>query len=180
MLKDLQRGCQVGILDKGGVVPSYHTGSVVGVSAPRYEQRPAGQYGLTPPAERVIDITVESEGRTSTYTVPELSNVAASGSLTLSADTGLIANEVRGLLKRSRDIIESVPSHEEAIKACEGILSALDPAYAGGKAQEARIERLEHSLGDMGDALREIRDMLAASSGAAPNNNRTKQKSNVE
>lgn len=180
MLKDLQAGCQVGILDKGGAVPAYRTGTVVRVSPVRYEQRTqAGQF-VPPVAERVVDVTVESEGATATYTVPETANVAVSGSLTLSADTGLIANEVRGLLKRSRDIIASVPAHEEAAKACEGILASLNPEYAEGRAQAERVERLERSLAEMGDALGGIREMLSKALNANMNQNNRSKARNVE
>lgn len=153
MFKDLKPGFQVSLLDKSGKVPQYHIGTIVGVSEPRIDQMKQMPFGQPMSyADRVIDLTVEFDGKTQTYTVPEQSNIASVASLTLACTSEPIANEVRALLKHSQSVIESMPQHEEVVKQCASILEELHPASADTK----RLDKLEESVGEMKGMLEQL------------------------
>lgn len=73
MFKDLKKGYQVYTLDTSGV-PKFFMGTVVNVSEPRFAQSQLGQYQQL--QDRVIDLTIEVDGKSMTYVVPENQNVA--------------------------------------------------------------------------------------------------------
>lgn len=153
MFKDLKQGFQVSLLDKSGKVPHYHIGTIVGVSEPRIDQMKQQPFGQPMSyADMVIDLTVEFDGKTQTYTVPEQSNVASVASLTLACSAEPIANEVRAMLKHSQSVIESVSHHEEVAKECANILEELQPAPADSK----RLAILEESVGEMKGLLERL------------------------
>lgn len=153
MFKDLKPGFQVSLLDKSGKVPQYYIGTIVGVSEPRIDQMKQPTFGQPMSyADRVIDLTVEFDGKTQTYTVPEQSNVASVASLTLSCTSEPIANEVRAMLKHSQSVIESMSHHEEVSKQCANILEELQPASPDAK----RLDKLEESVGEMKGMLEKL------------------------
>ena len=159
MFKDLKQGFQVSLLDKSSKVPHFHIGTIVGVSEPRIDQMKQPVFGQPMSyADRVIDLTVEFDGKTQTYTVPEQSNVASVAALTLACTAEPIANEVRAMLKHSQSVIESVPHHEEVAKECENILEELHPASADTK----RLDKLEESVGEMKGMLEQLVRLSAA------------------
>ncbi|MCH5332048.1 MAG: hypothetical protein J1E33_06565 [Alistipes sp.] len=166
MFKDFQSGFQVHILDKSGAVPSYKIGKVVSVSPPRLEQKPMMQGQMANPmmfTDRVIDLTVEHDGQTKTYVVPETGNVAPSAALTLACSTEPILNEVRAMLRTSTDIINSVDHHKEVVNKCESIMQEMNPTFAESKAQNERISMMEKSIADMTQTMGEIRQLLQSS-----------------
>lgn len=153
MFKDLKPGFQVSLLDKSGKVPHYYIGTIVGVSEPRIDQMKQPTFGQPMSyADRVIDLTVEFDGKTQTYTVPEQSNVASVAALTLACTAEPIANEVRAMLKHSQSVIESAPHHEEVAKECENILEEVQPAPADSK----RLDKLEGKMDKMEGLLEKL------------------------
>lgn len=153
MFKDLKPGFQVSLLDKSGKVPHYYIGTIVGVSEPRIDQMKQPTFGQPMSyADRVIDLTVEFDGKTQTYTVPEQSNVASVAALTLACTAEPIANEVRAMLKHSQSVIDSVSHHEEVAKECANILEELQPAPADSK----RLDKLEGKMDKMEGLLEKL------------------------
>ncbi len=153
MFKDLKPGFQVSLLDKSGKVPRYYIGTIVDVSDPRIDERKQIVPGQPLSyADLVIDLTVEFDGKTRTYTVPEQLNIATVASLTLACSAEPIANEVRAMLKHSQNIIESAPLHEEIAQECTNILEELQPAPADSK----RLDKLEGKMDKMEGLLEQL------------------------
>lgn len=166
MFKDFQSGFQVHMLDKSGNVPVYKLGKIVSVSPARIEQKPIVPGQVPNPmmfTDRVIDLTVEYDGQTKTYVVPETGNVASSSGLTLACSTEPILNEVRAMLRTSTDIINSVDHHKEIVSRCEGIMQEMNPTFAESQAQNARIDKMEKSIADMAETMGQIRQLLQSS-----------------
>lgn len=157
MFKDLQAGFQVSLLDKSQKVPQYKVGTVANISPARPDTQKQAQIGQMPMPmmfqERVIDLTIECDGSTNTYTVSEMANVAASSVLTIACSAEPIINEVRAMMKTSNDIIGSVELHREVVGKCESILETLNPAYGDSKRQNERIDKIEQNVGQLVDAV---------------------------
>lgn len=163
MFKDLKNGFQVCMLDKSQKTPVYKIGTVVSVSAARLEPRQVQPGQISSPmmySDRVIDLTVECEGQTHTYVVQENANVASIASLTLACTTEPILNEVRAIHKSSSDIISSVNRHKEVVAKCENIMKELNPALAESKAQNERIDKIETTITQVADSVRQIQQLL--------------------
>ena len=69
--------------------------------------------------------------------------------------------EVEGLLRTSRQIIESVPYHEKVILSCDAMLRELNPQFAKEKEQEEKIGMLEERMGNIDDKLNKMFDLLS-------------------
>lgn len=160
MFRDLQKGYSVGILDKSNGDIKYGTGTVVSVSAPRYDANKQFVKGTLP--QMVVDITIEHEGKTLTYVVPETGSIACTPQLTLACDTALLSNEVQSLLRQSEEAVASVDRHKANIEECKKILATLSPSYASNKEQNRRLDTLEESMAGMRSDLSKILERLSA------------------
>lgn len=156
MFKDLKPGLQMLILDKSATPMKLHNGKVVKVSTPRVEMPKMD--GSVPFSglqfqDRVVDLTVEYDGKTSTFVVPENSNVAYGDAVTLACSEEPIITEVKSKMKESADIVDSYEYHKANIEECKSILAAISPQYAESHEQDKRMSALEEDI-------REIKRLL--------------------
>lgn len=163
MFRDITKNYTISVLDKSGKTPVFKMGQVVNISPARYEQKPAVG-GMQMPMERVIDLTLEIDGQTMTFVVPENGNVASNQGYTLACDNTFIANEVRAMHRKSMEAIANITFEEENAKACEAILNELNPSYTDTKVQNERLDKLEASLSKMGSVIENIEKVLTSSS----------------
>ena len=156
MFKDLKPGLQMLILDKSATPMKCHSGKVVKVSMPRVEMPKMD--GSVPFSglqfqDRVVDLTVEYDGKTSTFVVPENSNVAYGDAVTLACTEEPIVNEVKSRMKESADIVDSYEYHKANIEECKSILATISPQYAETKEQDKRMTALEGELAEIKNIL---------------------------
>lgn len=156
MFKDLKPGLQMLILDKSATPMKCHSGKVVKVSMPRVEMPKMD--GSVPFSglqfqDRVVDLTVEYDGKTSTFVVPENSNVAYGDAVTLACTEEPIVNEVKSRMKESADIVDSYEYHKANIEECKSILATISPQYAETKEQDKRMTALEGELAEIKSIL---------------------------
>lgn len=159
MFKDLKPGLQMLILDKSAVPMKCHTGKVVKVSAPRVEMpkvdgpMPFSNFQMQ---DRVVDLTVEYDGKTSTFVVSENSNVAYGEAVTIACSEEPIISEVKSKMKESADIVDSYEYHKANIEECKSILATLSPQYADTQEQDKRLTALEGDIGEIKDMIRSL------------------------
>lgn len=156
--KDMKQGYPVWFLDKESV--KAYQGRVVSVAVPRYDAPVFGQ--MQPPTNgMVVDVTIEADGATKTYTIPEGSSVAYAGQLVIASERGDIVREVESVKAASEDALGKVGRHRETLRKCEAVLEELNPALAEKKEQDRRIEGIECEVKSMRDDLKEILHRLA-------------------
>lgn len=139
MFKDLKKGYQVYTLDTSGV-PKFFMGTVVNVSEPRFAQSQLGQYQQL--QDRVMDLTIEVDGKSMTYVVPENQNVAMANGITLACSVDPIMNHLNAMKRTSTDIVNSVDKNKEIIEACDSILEDINPTFKQSKDQDRKIKGL--------------------------------------
>jgi hypothetical protein len=83
--------------------------------------------------------------------------------------------EVEGLLRSSKQIIESVPYHEKVIEACDTMLRELNPQFAKEKEQEEKIGMLEEKMVGIEGTLNDMMGMLSKALGRNTTNNKNKE-----
>lgn len=160
MFRDLKKGFQVYTLDTSDV-PVFGMGNVVNVSEPRFQQPQMGQMGQYQQLQdRVIDLTVEINGSSMTYVVPESRDVAMSNNITLACSVDPIMNQLNAAKRTSSDILDSIDKHRRTLEACDSILEEINPAFKQTKDQDRKIKNLEEKVDRMGSSFDELKELL--------------------
>ena len=150
------------ILEKGEKL-NLKVGQVVGVSnpQPKYNQFPSTPtYGMQP--EMVVDIKVKVEDDTLEFKQLGANlSLANSGNVVVSDSKEAMSAEVEGLLRSSKNIIESIPYHEAGITSCDTILRELNPNFKKEKEQEEKISELQERMGGIETTLGSMMNMLS-------------------
>lgn len=157
MFSDLKKGFQVHTLDTNEV-PKYAIGKVIAVSDPRYMQPTPGNYQSM--QTRVVDLTVEIDGETKTYTVPESQNVAKAVGITLSTNIESIMNELNAVKRNSEEILESVDLNRRKIEACDKILEDVNPAFKQTREQDRKIAGIESQVKELTNSFDDLKRLI--------------------
>ncbi len=162
MFSALRQSSPFYILEKADE-PKLKIGSVVSVSqpTPRYSNTfvPNQQFG-----EMVVDVVAKvGEEEIKFEKLPSnlsIANFGTSG-VVVSESKEAMNTEVEGMLRNSKQIVESVPYHEKVIASCDIMLRELNPQFAKEKEQEEKIGLLEQKMSGMEGTLSDIREMLS-------------------
>lgn len=162
MFSALRQGSPFYILDKSDE-PKLKIGSVVSVSqpAPKYTQTFLSNQNF---AEMVVDVVVKvGEEEVKFEKIPSNLSIANFGQngVVVSESKEAMNTEVEGMLRNSRNILESIPYHEKVVEVCDTMLRELNPQFAKEKEQEEKIASLESKVGGMEGKLDQIANMLA-------------------
>ena len=162
MFQGLRTGGLFYVLEKGDEL-KLKIGHVVSVSnpQPKYNQMSTiPSYSNQP--EMVVDVKVKvGEENVDFKQLNANMNIANSGNVVVSDSKEAMSAEVEGLLRTSRQIIESVPYHEKVILSCDAMLRELNPQFAKEKEQEEKIGMLEERMGNIDDKLNKMFDLLS-------------------
>ena len=150
------------ILEKSDTL-NLKVGQVVSVSnpQPKYNQYPQTPvYGTQP--EMTVDIKVKVGDEVMEFKQLNANHsLANSGNVVVSDNKEAMSAEVEGLLRTSRQVLESIPYHEKVITTCDSILRELNPQFAKEKEQEEKIGALEERMGDINSKLDKMFEILS-------------------
>ena len=152
LFKDIKQGYPIYFLDKENV--KYYQGKVVSVAVPRHDNQPKAF--VAQPTGLVVDITIEANGATKTYTIPETATITYAGLLVLSTDKDGILREVEAIKTASEDALSQLERHKQVVTNCSQLLEELNPAFAEKRAQDKRIEGIENEVKSLGAVLRDF------------------------
>ena len=161
MFQGLRQGGLFYILDKGEDV-SLKVGQVVSVSnpQPRYSNFGNPTYGAQP--DMVVDVKVKVADEVMEFKQLNASiNIANSGNMVVSDSKEAMSAEVEGLMRSSKQIIDSISYHEKVVASCDAMLRELNPQFAKEKEQEEKIGALEERMGNIDDKLSAMFDLLS-------------------
>lgn len=152
LFKDVKQNYPVYILDK--VEMTYQQGKVVSVSLPRMNmQNSSPIIGQVPQTIMLVDVTVETAGRTATYSIPENLSTTYAGNLVLSTDKESISREVEAAKSAAEQILKSVDQQKKIVERSTMLLSELNPVYREKKETEERFTKIESSVSEMKNML---------------------------
>lgn len=162
MFSALRQGSPFYILEKSDE-PKLKIGSVVSVSqpVPKYAQTYIPNQNYT---ETVVDVVVKvGEEEIKFEKIPSNLSIANFGQngVVVSESKEAMNTEVEGMLRTSRNILDSIPYHEKVVEVCDVMLRELNPQFAKEKQQEEKIASLESKVGGMEGKLDQIANMLA-------------------
>lgn len=107
----------------------YNEGSVTQVSAVYDEPLPPGQFPMpNQPRKRIVDITIQCNGETKKFTIPENKSVITDSALglTISTDKQEIINIVRNQYDTYKQRKEAIAKCDEEMAKCQALLNRLE------------------------------------------------------
>lgn len=153
LFKDIKQNYPVYILDKQEFC--IIQGKATAVSFPRVEMNQK-----TGRSEMVVDVTVEANGKTATYAIPENLSVTYAGNIVLSTDKQGLTGEVEAMVASADQVIASV-AHAQKIKdKAPAILADLNPVYREKQETEQRFGKIEGSISEMKGLIQSQQKML--------------------
>ena len=161
MFSTLRKGATIYILDKTSE-PQIKIGYVDNVTTPRPmypTYNPAVSLGTN--MQTVVDITVRVDDEKKEFSVPSSLSLHTYGDYTLSENKEAMISEVDSLLQNSKDVLDSVDKHKDAISAYEKILKQLNPVYAREQERDSAIESLTQQVDSIQTALNRLEQLLS-------------------
>lgn len=151
--KDIKQDYPVYILDKQELTIKY--GKAVNVGFSRVEMNPK-----TGKSEMVVDVTVEVEGKTTPYTIPENLSITYAGNLVLSTVQQGLVNEVKSM-QVAADQYFAAESYQKKVKEkASSLLAELDSSYRDKQETEKRFGQIEGSISEMKDMVKAQQKMM--------------------
>lgn len=162
--KEIKRGFPVFILHKNGENVKAAEGKVTNVSDPHMPQN--NPFSSTSPSsfsqmqQLMIDVTIEEEGETKTYCIPENLSVTYAGDIILATERDGIIREVQALISQDDEHIKAVPMHEKRRAACSSILEQWDTAYKERKDNDKRFKGIEKCISGLDNRMGGLENKL--------------------
>lgn len=149
--KDIKKGQPIYLFDRNSMEVTQ--GNVVNVSQPHADSNfNLGQFNANN-ISMVVDVTVEQEGSTKTYTFKDSTEIGYTGTLAISCDLQQVLNEVRSLKSISDGFLSEVESktefHKSCSEKCTSILAKYDPSIKEKAETDARFAKLEEAMASL-------------------------------
>lgn len=149
LFKDLKIGYQVYILHKGEDI-KVCIGKVTAVSPPRFPQTQSNFQAM----QMVVDVTIDEEGTSKTYTTPDSLSVTYAGNdLVIATEREGILREIETIKAHNEDELSKVAHRRMIVTQCEKILSEWNPVFKERRETEERFNKLETSMIDLKSML---------------------------
>lgn len=152
LFKDIKQNYPVYILNKQDL--SLTQGKAVQVPFPRMEMK-------TGKTEMVIDITIEANGKTATYVIPENLSVTYAGNLILSTDKMGLANEIEAMKNTAEQVLASVDHQKRVLEKSSSLLAELNPVYKEKQETEKRFSAIEETVSGVKGSVDELKKMMS-------------------
>lgn len=121
-------------------------GKVISVGFPHLDLSTKPTMGQS---QMVVDVTIEANSKTATYSIPENLSVTYAGDVVLSTDKQGLMAEVEQMKNTAEKILESVPKQKEVVDKTTVLLSELNPVYKEKEETEQRFSKIEESISRM-------------------------------
>lgn len=144
LFKDVKQNYTVYILDKQDMNISQAKVSAVGFPRMDIMQN-------THNTQTVVDITLDSNGKIATYTIPESLSVTYAGNIVLSTDKDGLMHEIEAMKNNAEQVLASVDKQKQILDKANTLLSELNPVYKEKKETDLRFSKIENSISEMKD-----------------------------
>ena len=149
--KELKQGYPIHILDKDKL--TVKQGKVQSVAFPRVDTM-QGQ------RQMVVDITVEHNGTTATYTMPEDACLVYANNLVISTEPQGLIVEVEKMKSEAEHILASVEHQKEIVEVADELLAKLNPAFKEKRETEQRFEQMEKRMDKVDDNISQLLSLV--------------------
>lgn len=154
LFKDLKVGYPIYILHKSGE-KRVSQGKVTAISPSHLPQAPSLQA-----MQMVVDVTIEDEGTTRTYTTTDTISVTYASDLVLSTDKEGIIREVEILKNQCVEELAKHDDYTKSVEAYDKILTDWNPVFREKKETEERFSKMENRIDGLTDMLKQLVEKL--------------------
>ena len=154
IFKDIKQNYPVFMLDKQALTITQ--GKAIAVAFPRLDLNKNAAV-----TQMVVDVTIEAEGKTATYTIPENLSVTYAGNLVLSTDRQGLVNEVEAMKTAAEQALSSMGRQKEILAKSSALLAELNPAFKEKQETEKRFGQIESSIHEIKDLLKAQQEAMA-------------------
>ena len=144
--KDIKQNYPIFILDKQELTITQ--ARAVNVGFPRMEMNPKSGK-----SEMVIDITIDANGKTGNYAIPENLSVTYAGNIVLSTTQQGLSNEIESLQNAANQFFASEGYQRKVLEKAPALLAELNPIYKEKQETEKRFSSIESSIGELKDMI---------------------------
>lgn len=117
------------------------------VTAPHIESK------LNNPCQLMVDITVNADGMSMTYVVPEGVCSTLYDCNVISCDKDCLLNEIRGIKGECEHNINTIDETKLKLERCNAAIAELDDAFREKQQNDARLSKLEMMVQSLLDKL---------------------------
>lgn len=150
LFKDLKSGYPVYVFDRSEIVMSQ--GRVLKVGMPYVD--------VYNPSEMVLDVEIENNCNTKTYTFKVNSDVGYANNLIISTSKDVVLRDVEVMKTQSEDELLKRERHEEIVSKCTAILNDHNPSFKDKKETEERFSNLENSVSELKSLIQNLSETL--------------------
>lgn len=158
--KELRGGLSVHVLDKGNM--TYHVGKVVNCGAPRYPM--PNNSTMKNPAnfipQMIVDLTLEIDGKTTTYELPCDQSAHANGNTLFATDKQSILNELHATQRECEEYFAQYDRRKKMREDVSNLIAELDTEFKEKKEMGDRIAKLETNFDKLMSGQDEIMNLL--------------------
>lgn len=110
--------------------------------------------------EMVVDITIEANGKTATYTIPENHSVTYAGHLVLATEKPGLIGEIEAQKANAEQALASASKAQNIIDKAPLLLAELNPVYKEKQETEQRFGKIEQSISGMEKLMKKQQEMM--------------------
>ena len=163
---NLKTGDSVYIIEVIGTfkkTTEYNVGSVVSVSGAYDEPLPTNQFPMpNQPRKKVVDVTIQCNGESRKFTIPENKSVITDTNLglTISTDKQEIVNILRNQYNTYKARKESIAKCDEEMSKCQALLEKLDIPKEPTNTEDPRIKELQDEVNELKNIIKQASSMV--------------------
>ena len=112
-------------------------------------------------AQMMRDVTLESEGRQQTYTIPEQLSVTYAADLVLSTEREALGTEVERLKQAAEQQLANTERNKQTVERAEQLLAELNPHIRERQETERRFKSIEGDISGIRGMMKQLLDKLS-------------------
>lgn len=108
----------------------------------------------------MIDVTIEANGKTAIYAIPENNSVTGAGHIILSTEKSGLIGEVEAQKANAEQILASASKAQNIIDKAPSLLAELNPMYKEKQETEQRFGKIEKSINGMEELMKKQQEIM--------------------
>ena len=101
----------------------------------------------------VVDITIDVDGKSQTYTFKDSNEVSYTGQIMITPNRDNIIREVKQLKSQAEDVLNNVEKSKVTIEKCSSLIADFDPVYKERKQNDERYSKLESEIASIKEMI---------------------------
>ena len=118
-------------------------------------------YTMGMQAQMMRDVTLESDGRQQTYTIPEQLSVTYAADLVLSTEREALGTEVERLKQAAEQQLANTERNKKTVERAEQLLAELNPHIRERQETERRFKSIEGDISGIRGMMKQLLDKLS-------------------